>query len=710
LWSVESNAPLIGEESGSPVFTEEFLSPSHPLTFVVCVKLNPSAAHRSPLETEAEAVNYFSRLAHAEGLTCLAGGGLGWQDVVLVLRGSSYTAVRSFMGAAFSQPWDHGLGRPMIARSITYSGVFFDTYRSTSHELIPAHECNARILLSLQPGVSSPLPSLLPVEAKVAERFGEYDLTISFESHVHILEVANLVRVLRASNVSGDSPGWLLTTSTELDFPLAAAVSYGKQPPPVVELAAVSGLVTLVNLIGKVKWQGVSPIQSERLGSILLRVASLASDPSLRDFIGPVARYLSALGEDIKAATEQVPVHDARWGSAVFAVEPFDLDQICTVLELAVRQRTESVMQFLFNALPGGFQGRGLSNRLLQAADGVLRDVARSFDVDLPGFVVFGVPNEDGFAAYGPLVVAPLPALFEPEKWWLLYHEAGNYLDQFVVRSQNAESDPRVGTVPTQEKWIPDLVTLALPFQGDLDLMCIEEARHLAWSRPPRARKALLYLAVRLLGLHLLTELIRDLEQRDREDELRLLSGVSERCRVALDQVRSAGTLNDELLSRLDRLLSTLWRLSPSFRRRQVPATTQLANAVREGLIRHLQGLRGILDYVQTRRRAGDLIPARTLARIFSIYLGGEAADHTTGPEGEVSLAGDSQPPVSHVVYRITKRAAQQPSSPLSVRYGAVQFSFRDRVKQYLRLWEAAWCSSASNAFGDGNSGLGRKG
>jgi len=508
-------------------FTDEFLSPKLQITFVICAKLHPVLTASLGVRAEAAVVRWIQEKALSRRIMCLPGGGVGWQEIVLTLRVSSLEEGRDFVADLYSTTAGSVVGlesvsssTPLVAKTVSYPCVAPLTEGDHPSGAVRG----ARILLDIRPGST---PQLSPTATKrrkdarlfepdsLAGEFGEYDLSISFPEGAQLADVLAASAELRRRNATEPQKGWLVSTTTLIqmaleDETLQRAATTTEAPETYLNEPAA--LTNLAGHLARVRWGSVHPVHLERLFSIIARVDSYSTDPLLADSVSAVERYLRAfLLRVISDLSSQQRKSRRLW---VDVQEP-DLEHVCALLEYALNQRAEGLQQFLYNALPTSYYGRGGVNRVVAGADCVLQEVSSFFGLRNPGFTVFGSPSAEGFQSHGPIVVAPTTALFDVADWWLLYHEAGNYIEELFFGPAR-EGDARARFVqPESRKLVPDVIAFALPFRLDYPLFAREMARRLVMRSVHEARKTAISLAVRILTIRILYGVFEGLLEDD---------------------------------------------------------------------------------------------------------------------------------------------------------------------------------------------------
>ena len=473
-----------GEWSFSPAFADEKL----PVTLLLCVKLNPGAVSHVGVTADHAAVQYLATRAAERRLLVLPAGSIGWQEIIFVVRSRSFDDARELVRDACEAPLSSVL--PMLpselgdqaiaARTITYPCTSLRAYLSPEGEpQLRQETCRARLLLNIRPGALNPLRQGLAALGftgfgyqQAAELFGDYDLELSFSELTPLASLLALTRRLRQESRTDKYRDWITSTNTVLDFAWDPDAAPSRSPLTVKRIEA--GITPedagrAAEILASFRWSGVEAIHSERLLSILRHVISYSNDPLLADSVAPLNRFFSALLHQMAEFRSQLPDSPAKGGEPhSIAIEPNDIDHLCSLLEFSLRQRSEGLQQFLFNGLPSSYYGRGGLNRLLVGADAILQEVSDIVNIITPGFVVFGIPDMGGFSSYGPIVIGPISALFKLERWWVLYNEAGLYIEDHLFR------------LGFHEHLIADIITLALPFRFDLDLLSLMGAEQLA--------------------------------------------------------------------------------------------------------------------------------------------------------------------------------------------------------------------------------------
>lgn len=705
IWMDREGAPpstLLGGGDSIWAFSPDFLSPILPISLLICVKLHPEFTSRFGVFADHAFACHIVEKAHGRGLLILPAGSVGWQEVVFLVRSRSFEEARELVRDVYEVtvadlfPASHATEVPVTARTITYPCIAPESYVDPTPSHYASEEiCNATLLLDVRPGIRNPLRGLGPgpninasgelvlgsFRCSVGELFGEYDLEIRFPEGVPLLEVLRAIRNLRATNL-GDFAGWLSGTALHLDFAWryseASVVLLRAHKPAQPSLSAEA----MKESIGFFRWRGVEEIQSERLIAILRRVASYSVDPVLADSVQPLARYLLALFvqvENIKRRIQEAGLTVPEFEPPTIEIEPEDIDQLCAILEFSLRQRSEGLQQFLFNSLPSSYYGRGGLNRLLVGADAVLREVSDLFQITSPGFVVFGLPNLDGFACFGPIVIAPIPALFKLEWWWVLFHEAALYIDDILFRLEFAE------------KLVADVITLALPFRFNLLLLCRMHAFRLATIDVSKSIPATPGISIRLGTLVVLTRAVQDLRTYlGPEAMLRLdLIGGSwvNVLRNLSQELKDRGVLYESVSEVLGQFLEDLMRFTPGYRKETVPLTVDDLGLNGASVFMQLADLcMQLAEFSEKAAREGSD------AFLAAGYLISALHDRativgSTQEDDTVSIASDDQRySIADLVFRAMRRWESIAMSRREADRTPVP-DVQDRLSEFLAVW-----------------------
>jgi len=717
-----SSPPFLESGPEGEVFSSEFRSPELPITLLLCLKLDPRTTRAAGLFAEAGVVEWVCERAGERGLLALPCGGLGWQELIFLVRGRSFAQARELVRDVYDVTASEIISAdlctagtyPVTARTVTYPCISLDTYLGESAgSLLGEKGFHATLLLDLRPGIQSPLGRWErekgdSAELVFTEQFGDYDAAFSLPANKTLGEVLGLVRELRSTNLEPPYRDWLLSSATVLDFealeePLEPKVGIAHEP-----LAHPLEATRVDDLLEKLSKPGVSPLQIERLRSILTRITHCLSDPVLSESVSSIGRYLYYLTLDL----------DQRFAGGVRGrVEPAEIDLMCNLLEFALRQRAEGLQQFLFNALPTSYYGRGGLNRLIVGADAILQEVYDLFHQISPGFVVFGVPNEDGFACWGPIVTAPIATLYELQWWWVLYHEAANHIDTTLFSPEVFAPEVQERRRAEEAKLVPDLVTLALPFRFDLELFSKMHAARLASVPPKNPAERTTSVGLRVCTLFMLRRIVRRLwptpsdllrdwraeENTAREDNfMRRLDRIGNVWQNQLLEEEDAlrDRLPGELYEALATFLSDLAASSPEYRKAGIPTLGEIGPDVQEGLISQSRAIRrfwraaygGLNGQVPNRiplTALGCLV--KGLVQLYSTRSSSKSTDLESGTvEHDV-------PRVADVVHRSIERWRERALGPMT-RTGAADPKptglLQEKLADCLAIWHRALLAS----------------
>jgi len=695
IWLDDNGRPppaLARREDGGWSFSSAFSDEELPITLLLCVKLNPNAVSHVGVVADHAAVRYLMARADARGLTVLPAGSIGWQEIIFVVRSRSFDDARELVRDACEAPLScvlpmlpDGLGdQALAARTITYPCTSLRAYLSPeSGANLRNESCRARLLLNIRPGAPNPLRQGLESLGfgnlryqQAAELFGDYDLELSFCDPTPLASLLGLTRRLRRASLTPEYRDWITATSTVLDFYWNAATSTSRSPLTVIRIEA--GITPedadrAADILKSFRWSGVEAIHSERLLSIFRHVISYSTDPLLADSVAPLNRFFSALIDQMAEFRSQLPGPTKQGQPLSIAIEPNDIDQLCSLLEFSLRQRSEGLQQFLFNGLPSSYYGRGGLNRLLVGADAILQEVSDIFNIITPGFVVFGIPDMGGFSSYGPIVIGPIPALFKLERWWVLYHEAGLYIDDHLFH------------LGFHEKLIADIITLALPFRFDLDLLSLMGAEQLATvelvpeAYTPVAERFGLVVILQAIAGELTVPDADALSQQQLED---LAIRFEERAAAYASRLPKAVVARvDEVVTRF---FAQLRQFTPVDQVGRIPEID--LPKVHGSLSRICAKLEECC--VGARRERKDVMLAAGLLgdflhrRVRGLRLR-DGLD-ATKPAGEIGLEVDS---ISDLVYTAMKRWQAQLANPEVRKTKEVPNDVQDRLADSLSVW-----------------------
>ncbi|HLX08470.1 MAG TPA: hypothetical protein VKY89_11480 [Thermoanaerobaculia bacterium] len=679
-------------EDGRWRFSAAFANDDLPVTLLLCIKLNPIAVNHIGVEADHAAVRYLVKKANERRLSVLPAGSIGWQEIIFVVRSRSFDEARELVRDACRAPlssvWPtlpREVGEQAIAaRTITYPCTSFSAYLSPEADSRLGQEtCRAKLLLNIRPGAPIPLRQGLRALGfgdleyqQAAELFGDYDLELSFSELTPLTSVLKLTHWLRHVSLQGEYRDWITATNTVLDFSWDKAEAPSRLPLTVKRIEvgiAAQDAGKADAILGAFRWSGVEAIHSERLLSIFRHVLSYSNDPLLADSVAPLQRFFFALLHQMVEFRSQLPAVPPRDGPHSIAIEPNDIDHLCYLLEFSLRQRSEGLQQFLFNGLPSSYYGRGGLNRLLVGADAILQEVSDIFNMVTPGFVIFGISDLEGFNSYGPIVIGPIPALFKLERWWVLYNEAGLYIDDHLFRCE------------FHVKLIADIITLALPFSFDLDLLSLMAAEQMATFRP--AEEAYRLVAHRFGVLAVLQTIAGELTLPDadaltREQVEDLAIGFEERLEAF------AAEFPQPVAAKIDAVVNQffahLLRFTPMHRVSKIPkvdlvAVRERVSAICKDLAAHCASARW--QHQDLMLAVGLL--ANFLHRRVRV-LRGRAGLDTPSPPGEIGMKVDS---IADLAYAAMRRWKVQLEDPTVRRTKDAPDDVQDRLADALSVW-----------------------
>ncbi len=734
IWEIPDAGELVRRNhDGSWAFAEDLLDPALPVTLLVCVKLDPRPLQKLGIGADWQVAKHFVQRARARGLRVLPAGGVGWQELVFVVRGPSFAASREVVREIFETSSDavlNGLPAgagpyPLSARTVTYPCVSLATYLGDDDLHLDEREgFRAKALLNVRPGVRSPIDwsdesggrrrirGVGGDRFEITEQFGEYDLRIAFPEKSSLSDCLRIIRDLRASNGAAEYSGWSVNTATLFDFEPCPSQALIDLRVPYSAVREPLDLAAILGFVRRYQWPGVDDIHSERFISILRRVESYAMDPVLADSVAPLERYFSALAGQVEKSLGDLQNDLGDAGRELVAyVEPDDVEYVCSILEFALRQRAEGLQQFLFNALPSSFYGRGGLNRLLLGGDSVLQEVSGLFGAGNPGFVVFGMPSFDGFSSHGPIVTAPIPALFALEWWWVIYHEAAIYVQTHLFDFGGA---PRPGSNRDgmNQKTFADLVTLRLPFGDDLDLLTRMYAERIATIPPQRAADRCRSAAERVGMLALIQQVIAEHGTEVPEDDMEAWAESCVDTLVARSWLQDAAT-RERVAGAAHLFLGTARKISSSHRQSCIPDwSAELARDVLWGVRGRAQAVKDLwTTAVAERFRAGegsgnggphpDLEVIVTGLRKLLAPANPGARDEVT--PGTVNSGAGA---VSSLVHAALRRWAAVDRDRSRGRPKVLP-DFYERMTEYLGVWHRAVTEAGAN--GDASNGEARR-
>jgi hypothetical protein len=411
----------------------------------------------------------------------------------------------------------------------------------------------------------------------------------------------------------------------------------------------------------------------------------------LADAVAPLERYFSALTRQVSHSVDKLrAVGGGEQDDWIAHAEPADVEAVCSLLEFALRQRAEGLQQFLFNALPSSFYSRGGLNRLLFGCDAILQEVCGLFDVVSPGFVVFGMPSQDGFSNRGPIVTAPIPALFTLEWWWVIYHEAAIYIHTHLFNTANllwGAPDPE----RMNQKTFADIITLALPFAFDLELLTKMYAQHISVIQLSRAVKRVQSVTERIGMLALLSEVTREAGPPPVPADLPAYADawielLGERSWLAEPAMRKR-------VSEAARMfLETLRHVSSPRRADFLPQWVEIEESTRWGVKRRCDALDDFWTaLLAERQRGSEDGPATAVHSLVQRLMGLAAREESAGGNGPSRepgsiLLGDGG--VSRLVHTALLRWAA--GAPEEAGRQIVVPDFQERMTEYLSLWHTA--------------------
>lgn len=701
LWQdEESGEPLIefNRAQGIYVFTPAFLAPQAPVCLVTCVHLNSRILHQDGVVAERRLLKRVQELSAKAGVQVLACGGVGWHDLVLISRAETFEVGREFVRnvCALTYTFDPpsplaSLTVPAASRTVTYPGIAAGPVVD-GHDGTPEKSFSARILLDLKPGVATTLSNAGVRDAECAEEFGEYDLVVSIPSATTWRQVVDRVTAIRSESKSPGGTGWLAATATILDFESKTVDQAWPEQGPQAASGAIAELKELSEVVSTLRWHGVPRSHSERLLSLTRRALLNASDPELAEFVAPIVTYILALGRTVQEAAEVLRADSLApiYGRPAAAMYADDVDLICSLLEHALRQRTEAAQPFLHNTLPPLSHHYGAS-RLLFAADAVLRETCAKFQLESPGFVVFGLSVEAGFAAFGPVVAASTRSLLEPELWWLIFHEAATFVDdQLLGEAAFSDMVPRFHRrEQIAEKLIVDLITLALPFQGDLSLFRTAHAERLASIKSETGRRMLPAMARRLVAAALARECLGSLAKNAagpwfKSEPAPALGAWGAALKAASEDLCTKKLSNGAFFL-VDDFLRECWESWPADRRRQdLPSPDHLEDQILPGVVRNLEFLACLAEDCARAPKGNDR-PATALATLMGLLGHPWRADTNDSMDANTPGRG-----IAPLVYRAVAAGRARGRDSSEVRRGDVDRSFRRRVGLFLDLWDRA--------------------
>lgn len=474
---------------------------------VTCLKLNPAYVAQYGRSLEERLAEWLlAQDASAGRIVCSS---LGWAEVLVFEEGASLaqcSALLHKLHALTSYDLEIGLDGPagtVLAKSVTYPLVPMDGHQEgLAEEEVAA----CRLLVAQRPGTN--LPRLLETSnLRVAREYGEYDYSIHLGSPVSLRSALAQIRAIRKS--SGSNNDWLICSNTVIEtlgVPQVhnAAKPMGLLPPP----PEMSGLLGLLSKTGGGFLEVGSPLVRARLRQLLRRVHSLAQEPALRESVRPLLRYCERLAARINE--DAAEAHGLGFQFMVEFDDPHG-ERLCSLLEQGLNERSEGLQQFWYNALPSSYHARGGLNRVSAAADALVREVGLWFGLDSPGFVVFGAPIAQGPSSFGPLVSVPQPILFDKSRWWLLVHEAANYIDEIIFAEGAAQWAAPQNDLVESRKLVADTTTFALAFRFRLDLATSAYAKELVLAGTADVDERWWSVMIRLATVAVLADLFFEL-------------------------------------------------------------------------------------------------------------------------------------------------------------------------------------------------------
>lgn len=457
LIEIYSNDKLAGAIAGSAGFynylwkhrinrnwQERILNRKKTISMLVSLRFTDTFRRKLGLGAELLFCSFLHSLlkqsAHS-GVSAIVAHSVGWNDATILLDakpGFEDQLVKTLTEIRYCKERDCDVDSDSNVRVVaaTYSHVlgnlerYTDSKRPLRFNKFCAKVQSARLLVRINPDVEpglrekletllKPLPARLdhknaPI-SRIGSELGHYnfsaDITEAFdeqnETAVSIIQGFRRIVGEHLTENRHTDEGSFPETTTEITFfeeKQDDSSSTGTTGTLSDEFRPV--LERLLKTSPKNLLDARASMTAHRLAILLGTLITYLDDPVRGSVVGHLCRFLKVTFDDVQRLSDRAGRED-----------------LCHIMEYALHQATDGLTQFQHDANSLGLSGRGGYNRLIQAVEEFIDQVAGPFELRMVPLITFGLrPSNDG-TTLQYWVDLPFSTAFVPERWYLAYHD-----------------------------------------------------------------------------------------------------------------------------------------------------------------------------------------------------------------------------------------------------------------------------------------------